>query len=201
MIRTLTSRAVIAAFALFAASQTLADPVNQYARSPTYSVGVPGYAAYATPTDLMGICGSSTKTIAIFQFFIGIRSTAAASAEVDFVRRSAVDTGGTPSTLTGGRMDSNDPLQTASLTSFGAAPSLGTLNEVVYKNQVSSTVLTGAGGNASLINMSTGGSSALPDTGKPLTLHGVNDCVYANFAGAALPSGFVASINLRWSEY
>lgn len=169
-------------------------------KSVTYNVDVIGFAAYATPTDMVGICGGDTKTVLVTNFAMRINSTAAALQTIYIVKRSTADTGGTSATQTPGTADSTNPAATAVVKSYTAAPTTGTLASNVLIVQAASAVATAAGNPFSLA------SNNYPQANpasfiQPITLRGSNECLYFNDNGAALTSGFNTAYSIQWVEY
>lgn len=172
---------------------------NPFANRATYRSESMGYAGYATPTDMVGMCGSATKTVFITVFTLSAASTAQAIQTIYFVRRTAPDTGGTPTTGPAAPLDSADAAASTAPVTFGSAPSLGASAGNVTISINTSTVLTGIG---SALSISQFAPIGTPVTfSQPLTLRGTSDCIYANYNGAALSGGFVAAIHIEWIEF
>lgn len=167
------------------------------ANGSTYSVFGTAYAGYATPTDMMVLKGSATKIVRVQAFLMAIGSTPAVLSTVNFIKRSAANTGGTASQPTVNKMDSSDGAATAVVDLYSVIPaSLG--SGVTLVNQVSSTaVLTAAPTSFNILNFYNVSSVA---TGKPIVLRGVAESLAFNWGGAALPSGFTANYFVAWTE-
>lgn len=173
------------------------------AGSPTYVYTASGYVAYATPTDMVGICGSATKTIRVVNIWLAMQSTAAALQTIHFVKRSTADTGGTDGAPTAIAIDSANAAPTATLHSYTAAPTPGASVGDVRLQAASSANLTAAPGsvgfftpiNVENVNPST---TNLDQTG--VTLRGTAECLYLNYAGAALTSGFTSTWGVLFTE-
>jgi hypothetical protein len=81
----------------------------------------------ATPTDILTIQGSGSKTVTITRISISGTQTQAGNALLRLIKRSAADTGGTTATLTNVPLDSNNASATAVVKAYTANPSaLGT---------------------------------------------------------------------------
>lgn len=184
------------------ASDPLAVSLNNAqigSRAATYRVFSPGYAAYATPTDIFGIIGSATKLVIPVGMIVLARSTTGTLLPMDFVRRSTLNAEGTPTALTKLKDDTTDPTPTASVVSYGAAPSaLGTSLGVYSTHELATTALTAAP--AAFTFASTIGIPGAINFQKPVILRGVNDGLYVNLRGAALPAGFAAYLVVQWIE-
>lgn len=175
----------------------------QQSQRATYMAVASGYAAYATPTDLFSIFGSGTKTIQIVAVGIAIQSTAAALQTIDFIKRSAANSGGTPTALTAIPLDSADAAAAAALNTYASAPStgssVGTLDEVM----LSSATLTTAPSFISFGGFFGGGISPVnvASLQKPITLRGTGEGLCINYKGAALTAGFLAQVKIVWVEF
>jgi hypothetical protein len=172
------------------------------AGAPTYVYTVSGYTAYATPTDMVGISGSATKTIKIINFWIGMQSTAAALQTIHFVKRSTANTGGTDGAPTPITLDSSNGAATATLHSYTAAPTIGTSVGDVRLQLAASSVLTATPITASLLApIAVENSVPTPNSlDQYVTLRGTAEGLFINYAGAALTSGFVAVWGVQWVE-
>jgi hypothetical protein len=164
--------------------------------NPTYVYTTNGYAAYATPTDMVGICGSASKTVIILNLWMGINSSSAALQTIHFVKRSTADTGGTDGAPAALQNDSADAAPTATLHSYTvSAPTLGTTVGDMRLQSVASTVVTSAPGTVSVLApINVNGNT------NNIVLRGTGECLYLNYAGAALTSGFTAVWGAQWSE-
>lgn len=172
------------------------------AGSPTYVYTTSGYAAYATPTDMVGICGSATKTVKIVNAWMAIGTTSAALQTIHFVKRSTADTGGTDGAPTGIPVDSANAAPSATLHSYTVAPTPGASVGDVRLQAIASAVLTAAPGTTSLsapINVEQVGPNST-NFDQLITLRGTAECLYLNYAGAALTGGFTATWGVQWTE-
>ncbi len=156
----------------------------------------------ATPTDLVTIFGSASKTVRVHSFKIGTQNTAAGSQKFVLSKRSAVTTGGTPVAATAVPLDSGDAAATATVNHYTAAPTAGTaLGNINTRTVASPAALpaTWAG-----INTTDNEVEMLPVVGvdqvKPVTLRGVAEGLAINFAGAALVSGQIHTYTVILSE-
>lgn len=170
------------------------------AQLASYVVTAAGYTAYTTPTDLMCISGSATKTVAVTQAYIAIQSTSAALQTVLFIKRSTANTGGTSTTPTPVSYDSSRGAATAVVTVYTAAPSLGNVVGNIRVILLSSGVATGSPG---VISMSAQGIPSATRTTQqtPVILRGTAESLCINYAGAALTSGFTSSYGFEWVEF
>lgn len=154
----------------------------------------------ATPTDLVTIFGSASKTVKVQSFKIGTTNTAAGSQIFVLSKRSAVTTGGTPIAATAIPVDSGDAAATAMVNHYTAAPTAGTALGTIVTKKVASPVITPATF-AGIVEDSD--KEMLPiasDQTKAVTLRGVAEGLAINFAGAALVAGQIHTYNVVWTE-
>jgi hypothetical protein len=179
--------------------RSMAIPEN----AQTYSAAFSSYAAYATPTDLMTLTGSATKTVAVTGFAIGIQSTASALQTLDLIRRSAASTGGTATTLTPVLYDSEQAAATAVAKIWTAAPSLGasagTLKTIVAASSTLTIGPTMLGLN--FTNNTLQSPQISGDFRRPVILRGAAESINLNYKGAALTAGFAACGFIEWIEF
>lgn len=181
------------------------------ANAATYAAVIAGYAAYPTPTDMFRISGSGTKTVAVSRLAIllGATATSVLAANLDFIKRTAANTGGTPTAFAAPcQADSLDAAPTATLETYAAAPSaLGA--GAIFRRIINPSALAVAtvapvpytidGGAAS----SQGAPAAhlVVDLAKPVILRGAAQGLCLNFNSVALPAGFTATILCEWIEW
>ena len=158
----------------------------------------------ATPQDLVTIYGSASKTVRVLSFVINTNNTAAGSQQYWLVKRSAVDTGGTPVVPTTVPYDSNNAAPTANVQHWTATPTSGAAVANVATRRVTSPVLVPnsyAGvcfeSGFEMLPTVTQGLSVLA---QPITLRGVAQGLALNFGGAALVAGQVHSYTIVWTE-
>ncbi len=161
----------------------------------TYRAVGTGYAAYATPTDMLVIRGSASKTVIVTALSMQIQSTAAALQTIYFVKRSTANTGGTATQPTPIPLDSANAAATAVVDLYTAAPTTGTLVGNILIVLASSSGLT-AGGAA----VSPNTASTIVDLRQPIVLRGIEESLGFNYNGAALTTGFVATWYAEWIE-
>lgn len=192
------------------------DPVSKALRETPYDaagreVSAHSKATYAassnftpaaTPTDLVIIEGSATKTLRIVSFQIETTTTAAGSVQFFLIKRSTADTTGTFVAAGNVAMDSNDAAATANRVGhFTANPgALGTAIGTIATKRVG-TSLTVPGANTfkdnSVEMLPVNLATLLP---RPVVLRGVVQCLAINFAGAALVAGQTHAYTIGWIE-
>lgn len=159
----------------------------------------------ATPTDLVIIEGSATKTVRLLSVVIGTQTTAAGSEEFRLIKRSTADTTGTfVSAGTAVPFDSANVAATVNRVGhFTANPgALGTsLGNINILRQASPVLLpaTLAGiREVPEVEMVPPMGASLLD--QPITLRGVAETLAVNFNGAALVAGQIHTYRIMWIE-
>lgn len=178
--------------------------VQSVSQLPTYYVYGTAYTAYATPTDLMCLNNAGTNIIYLDTFTVTVQSTATAFQEMFYIRRSAADTGGTPTAATVNKADLSDVAPTATFTLYGSAPTVGaavaTFDDVQFSSTASATSAGAAVTFAGRINWpATSNGSSTNTVVKPITMRS-GESVCLNFNGAVLPAGETLKYYIRWSE-
>lgn len=165
---------------------------------PTYYCNGSGYAAYATPTDMLTISGASGKIVRVYNILLRVHTTAAALATVKWIKRSTANSGGTSSTPTITPFDSNDPAASAVVRLYSVIPAgLGT-TAISVDNHVVTTTPTAVPSifqSAGMFGIHTNDSYP-----KPVILRSSSESLCANYGGAALPAGFTAWWEVIWTE-
>lgn len=159
----------------------------------------------ATPTDLVIIEGSATKTIRIISMAIGTTNTAAGSQQFFLIKRSTADTTGTfVSAGTPVPVDSNNSAATANRVGhFTANPgalgtAVGTINTVRVGTPVAiPATWAGIRENADVEMIPWMNGSFLD---QPITLRGVAQTLAVNFNGVALVAGQTHTYRVVWME-
>ena len=173
----------------------LALPVQSEGVKTGYSYAILGFAPVATPTDILEIKGSATKTVRVRRIEITGVATAAGNMPVQLIRRSTVSTGGGSVTtaIAAFKPDTAYAAATAVVSSIGTAnPTLGAQEGGIAA--ASRVQLTAAG-------TGLGVSPVVWDFAvNACVLRGVGQFLYLNFNGAAIPAGGLFDINLWISE-
>jgi hypothetical protein len=162
----------------------------------TYRMSVTNYGGYTTPTDMLTIRGSATKTVVVTSVTIQTQTTVAALQTYYFVKRSTANTGGTATQPTLFPLDSNSAAATAVVDLYSSAPTTGTLAGNVTIALGVSAVPTAAPQTISI-----GTASSMVDLRQGLTLRGTGESLSINNAGAALGGGYSATIIVELVEY
>lgn len=150
------------------------------------------FTVAASPTDVFTITGSGTKTVKILYLKYIATKTANGFADVYLIRRSSANTGGTSTTLTAGRHDTNNAAATAVVRSYTANPSaLGTTVANLFSHRYFYSGLSVVG--ESLVYNFDNGSM------QPITLLGTSEVLAVNLNSTTI-SGNSISISVTWSE-
>jgi hypothetical protein len=155
----------------------------------------------ATPTDLVGIFGSATKTIRVLSMKIGTANTAAGSQILFLSKRSAVSTGTAWTAATVGKADSTDADATGTPGHIITTANVAGAGVTINTKKIGSPAVTPA--TWAGINTTDNDVEMLPTTGdaaKPITLRGVAEGLVINFAGTALVAGQIHTYNICWTE-
>lgn len=179
---------------IVALDPTGAQMSNGEGRKATYSAATIAYAPYASPQDIVGLLGSATRRVRVLRFAVSGRATAANQLDVQLVKRSTADSGGTPTPLAAVPHDSNDGAATATANSYAAAPTPGTLVGAIRAQQINLSA-AGSGGAAVPVEFDFG---TVND--KAIVLNGAAEGLYLNLNGAAMPAGTVLNVFVEWTE-
>jgi len=149
------------------------------------------YTPYASPLDIAQITGSSSKTIRITRIEISGIATTAQTQQIAAVRRTAADTGGTPTTQTSAVHDSSNSAATAVVTSFGSLPT----------NNGTATYLR-----ATKMTFPLSGTYAAPvawdfgvRNGQPIVLRGAAQVLTLSLLGTTIAGGSI-DVYIEWTE-
>ena len=156
----------------------------------------------ATPTDLITIFGSATKTVRIVSFEVETTNTAAGSQQFFLIKRSSANAGGTFVTATAVASDSNDSASATAGHYTANATALGTTVGTIRTVRIASPVaVPGSFAGVSIIagaDLLELGSGA--NLQKPIVLRGTAQGLCLNFAGAALVAGQTHAYTIVWTE-
>lgn len=164
----------------------------------TYSMATGSYTIPATPTDMVTICGSATRTIRVHRWFLSGTQTTAGINRFILAKRSAADTTGTFVADTIVPHDANSTAGTATVGHYTANPGglgtlIGNVRSLLWLTPAPASVVSDT-----VVDLLAGVSIA--NGLEPVTLRGTASCLCLNFAGAALPAGAVWSSEIVWSE-
>lgn len=189
-----------------AARVTLYDSAGRELSSqmkPTYMASGT-FTPAATPTDLVIIEGSATKTIRVIAFILATTNTAAGSQQFFLIKRSTADTTGTFVAATAVPLDSNNAAATVNRVGhFTANPgALGTAVGTLVTKRVASPAAipatwAGVVQDAGFDFLTIFQNSILD---QPVVLRGVAQCLALNFNGVALVAGQTHAYYITWIE-
>lgn len=156
----------------------------------------------ATPTDLITIYGSASKTVRVRSFIIVTTNTAAGSQQFLLVKRSAVNTGGTFVAATAVAFDSTNAGATATIGHYTAnAASLGTAVGTMHTMRVASPLAVPGSFGGVRENAGIDMMMARPDQlMQEIVLSGTGQGLCINFNGAALVAGQTHAYTVVWTE-
>lgn len=157
----------------------------------TYSVGSITFTPAATATDIWTLFGSSTTTVRLLRLEISGIATAAATVEIQLIKRTTADTAGTSASLTPVSHDKNNAAATATVNLYSANPTLGTGAGNVRGGKLN----LGAAGAAGLLVWDFGTRNS-----QGVVLRGVAEGLCLNWNGAAVPSGTLLCISAEFVE-
>ncbi|MGZ5028998.1 MAG: hypothetical protein ACXWAT_00855 [Methylobacter sp.] len=162
----------------------------------TYRYAMPDFTPVATPTDILVIQGSATKTIRIKRIAVYGESTAAGSMGVQLVRRSTAGTLGSAvlTAVTAGKHDTGDGAATAVISTVGTAnyTTLGTSAGVM-----GAALLTF--GNAGAVQSGVVWDYSTRND-KAIILRGATDFLCINMNGDAVPTGGKVYFDIETEE-
>jgi len=182
----------------------LANAQGVSAGSPTFRATGAAYAGYATPTDMLVISGSASKTVIVTGLWMQVQGSSSTGFTVYIVKRTTANTGGTSATQTPVSMDSTNAAATAVINLYSAAPTLGTSagNVLIFGATTTSapsySASIGVGGAANPVVASNPVTAI--DIRQPITLRGAAESLAWGFNGGALPAGFLTIWGVEWSE-
>tara|TARA_R110000868_G_scaffold24323_1_gene96228 strand:- start:360 stop:890 length:531 start_codon:yes stop_codon:yes gene_type:complete len=165
---------------------------------PTYRYAAMAFAPVASPTDIIIIKGSATKTLIVKRVKICGAATAAGTMPAAIVRRSDAGTLGSAvlTAITGAKSDSTQA------TATGVVSTVGTANYTA----VGTTAGNVGAGRLQLTALSTGVAAvplewdfAVRDS-KGLYLRGILEFLCVNLNGAAIPAGGVIDYEIEIEE-
>ena len=161
----------------------------------TYAVGASLFTLPATPTDVVEIKGSATKTVRIKKIVVSGQATTAKQWPLTLIRRADTisDQAGVTPVIT--KFDTSDPAATAVVRHF---TTLGTLKAA---NPASSVLFVH---DLTLTAPATAAQPVVFDFStrmdKALILRGATDCLVINLGGGALTAGEKLTYSVEFEE-
>ena len=166
--------------------------VNTEGQKATYSYAAEGITPVATPTDLLTLTGSATKTGRLTRLSVNGLATAAGSIPLILIKRSTADSGGTSTTPAGVPHDSNDAAASLTLNQYSANPAA--LGTAVGNLRAKKLALPLAGTPGNEVVWEFNRQSRFP------VLRGTAQQLALNLAGATLPAGTALDFDIEWTE-
>lgn len=177
---------------------TSASPTYAKRPGPLYTYNAAGYAAYATPTDMVTLTAPADRRLTVQIFSMNVVATAASLQTIYVELRNAASTGGTSTSPTPQKLDSASAAAGGVIRVYSTAPSgLGTVLNTVAIVRASIPASTGA---ASGFGIGSVFASVPTTTTQDVLILNPGETLALNFAGAALPAGFSGQITLCWEE-
>jgi len=175
-----------------AAGTTGVAAVSTEGTKTTFSSASIAFTPAATATDFYTIIGSASKTVRVHRITVSGLATAAATVDIQLLKRSTADSGGASSAPAITPHDSNGgPTATAVISLWSANPTLGTLVGAYRTRKLN----LGAAGSAGTIEW------RFSDTNdQALVLRGVAENLALNWNGAAVPAGTSLDIEIEFVE-
>ncbi len=162
----------------------------------TYVASWAAFTPAATPTNILSLTGSSTKTIRLLRLGISATQTTAGLINVQINKYSSALTGGTPVSPTGiVPFDSTSPAATATAVTYSANTTGGGAVVGILKNfkmTVPVAAATGAAQNQYICEFNNAYS-------QDVYVRGVNEVVALTLLGVTLTGGSV-SLWIEWTE-
>ena len=156
-------------------------------------------APVATPTDVIVITGSATKTVWVKRIRITGAATAAANMPVTAVKRSTIGTVGSAvlTAVAAAKCDSTDGTASGVVSTVGTAnyTTVGTTAGNVGAGRLQMTALT-----TGLVIVPLEWNFAQNRTDRGIALRGVAEMLCINLGGTALPSGGVIDYEIETEE-
>jgi hypothetical protein len=183
--------------AMLAPGGEFAQLVSSDGTKATYGYVAAGVTPVATPTDVLVIQGSATKTVRVKRIKIGGFATTAGQFIVQLIRRSAANSGGsaTLTAVTPGKFDVTDPAATA-VVSYVQTGNFGTLGASAGLLRTGRLFLNTA---------TAGGTSEVvwefaTREDKAAIIRGTSDFLCLNCAGATVPNGGELDFEIEQEE-
>lgn len=157
----------------------------------TYGISAVAVTPAATPTDVVTVYGSATKTIRVKSVTVSGLATTAGSMDVSLVKRTAANTGGTATHPTIAKFDSGDATATATVSQYSVNPTgLGT--GTIVESKTLNMGVAGAAGTV-VFDFATRNDKAL-------ILRGATEGLAINLNGEAVPTGGKIGYGVEWEE-
>lgn len=171
----------------------MATDAQLWSERPTYSLAILGFVPAATATDILTIVGNANTVVRVSRIQITGIATAASEMDVQIVKRTAANSGGTATNPTPAQHDSADPAAQATINQFSANPA-GLGAGIAMRSQ--KLALPAAGGTAQPVVW----EFPAGRNGREVFLRGVAQAIAINLNGGAVPAGCSLDIEIEWTE-
>jgi len=157
----------------------------------TYAISAVDVTPAATPTDVVTVYGSASKTVRVKSVTVSGVATTAGTMDVSLVKRTAANTAGTSTAPSVAKFDSQDADASAVVKQYSAnASALGAGVPLATKKL--NMGVAGAGGVVSF--------DFATRNDKALILRGVAQGLAINLNGQAVPAGGKITYAVEWEE-
>lgn len=175
------------------ASDQTSIPVTTEGKKNSYSAAFVALVPAATPTDILTIAGSATKTIRVTSIRFTLSTTAGSGIllNASLMKRSTVDSGGTSTVATDVPHDSTNPAGTAVVRGYTANPTLGTAVGTIRAIRYDATPAAAAN-QEEVFEFGTRPSQTI-------VLRGTSEQLCLNFGGTTITGGIMDG-SIEWTE-
>lgn len=159
----------------------------------TFGCGALGITPAATPTDFITITGAAGKIIRVKSILLSGFAGTTGSLPFNLIRRSAANTGGTSTAVTGYAHDTSDGSPSATIKYYTANPSgLGTTVGTIHAGRLAIA--------SSPASIDRAAYQYSWQNDKAIILRSASDILAISFGGATVPSGGAIDFDLLWTE-
>lgn len=171
----------------------MATDAQLWSERATYSFAIIGFIPAATPTDIFTVVGNATTVVRISRIQITGVATAASEMDVQLVKRTAANSGGTATQPAICLHDSGEAAPQAVLNQYGANPA-GLGAGIAFRAQ--KLALPAPGGTAQPVVW----EFPAGRNGREVFLRGAVQALAINMNGGTVPAGCSLDIEIEWTE-
>jgi hypothetical protein len=172
------------------------DPIPVRVRTgivQTYSSAIVGLNVANNPTDIFTITGSASKTVRIHNVTVTATQTTSTIRDVQLIKRSSANSGGSSSTPAAVPLDSSNAAATAVVRAYTTNPTVGTLVGTAVAAKMLIGTTTTAFRDAFSYNTPNNSNA------QEIVLRGVTEVLAINLNGVT-SAGNLFDISITWSE-
>lgn len=163
---------------------------DKHARTYSASAQV---APTTDATDIMLIPGNGTSTVYVTKIIISGIATTARLQDIQITKRTAINTGGTSSSMSVGQHDSLDAAPSSTPITYTANPSaLGTSGGILRRTYAALGISASSDDNVLTFEFG--------DKGRPVVLRAATQSLAVNLKGTATIAGDTINISVEWYE-